>query len=317
MWQDKQSTLLREEIEAVLACLPVDTNYHNIVREPLVTSRRGLAIDSSEDRPWPLLPLIVCEALSGRCEQALPAAAALQFLMCAGDVFDDVEDADCPESLAAKYGPAIATNAATTLIMLAERAIIGLRKTGIDSDIVIRVMDSINSHYIIACFGQHLDLSLGSAERMSEELYMKIICSKSASQIECACHVGALLSTNNQELISKFSQFGQNLGMAAQIVNDIQGVTVGSDIAENKKSLPLVYALNNQTCKSHDQIKQLFRDIDRKVSNTASLRDLLFRSGAMHYATVKMEFFKQCATDILSDLKKAGVNVERLGVFLE
>jgi geranylgeranyl pyrophosphate synthase len=317
MWQERPSILLGGEIELILGYLSGDPKYRGIVREPLAKSRRGLSTESSQDSPWPLLPLMVCEAINGQYEQALPVAAALQFLICAGDVFDDIEDADCSESMLAKYGSAVATNVATTLIMLAERAITRLKERGVEDNTIIRVIDSINSFYITACSGQHLDLSLGSAEHISEESYLNIICLKSASQIECACHVGALLSTNNQELIYEFSQFGQNLGMATQITNDIQGVITGSDKNENKMSLPVVYALDYERNETSNRLRKISRDLGTQTSDNAFSRELLFSTGAMHYATVKMEYYKQRASDILSNLKMAGVNVERLGVFME
>ena len=118
-----QSELLRDEIEAVLAFLPEAAGLCDIVKEPLTQSRRGLASGASWDSAWPLLPLIVCEAICGHYQHVLPAAAARQFLVAAADVFDDIEDADSSEALSARYGSVVATNVATTLLILAEKAI--------------------------------------------------------------------------------------------------------------------------------------------------------------------------------------------------
>src|SRR4030067_289842 len=101
MWEEKQAGLLRDEIEVALASLSNVADLCDLVKQPLAQTRRGLAAQSTYDRPWPLLPLIVCEAISGHYEQALPAAAAFQLLMAAGDVFDDIEDADSCEALSA------------------------------------------------------------------------------------------------------------------------------------------------------------------------------------------------------------------------
>jgi hypothetical protein len=56
-------------------------------------------------------------------------------MMAAGDVFDDIEDAESTDSLLAKYGPGVAVNAATALIVLAEKAICRLKETGLDSSL--------------------------------------------------------------------------------------------------------------------------------------------------------------------------------------
>ena len=78
MWQEQQAELLKNEIEALLTPLSKIDGLYDLVREPLTRARRGLAADITHDRPWPLLPLIVCEAIFGHFEHAVPAAAALR-----------------------------------------------------------------------------------------------------------------------------------------------------------------------------------------------------------------------------------------------
>ena len=140
---------------------------------------------------------------------------------------------------------------------------------------------------------------------------------KSASQVQCACHVGALLANANQELVDIFTKYGHNLGMASQITNDIQGITRGSDIAKRKITLPVVYALTQTEGESRHQLELIFGKQSEPVWNPTQIRDLLFRTGAIHYATVKMELYKQRALDILAEAERAGVSVERLKLFLE
>ncbi len=313
--EKSQAELLKDEIEALLVPLFDAAGLYNLVREPLTKARRGLAEGAYAGR-WPLLPLIVCEAISGHYEQALPAAAALQLLMAAGDVFDDIEDADSLESLSARYGSAVATNVATTLVILAERAITRLEARGVESQVIVRVMDVVNSFYTIACAGQHLDLSLTSELAPSEDMYLRVIERKSASQIECACHIGASLAMANQELIDSFAAFGRNLGMAAQIGNDVQGITRGGDLVKRKITLPLIYALAQTDGEVHRQLELIFGKQSGFQTDPIEARDLLFRTGAVHYATVKMESYRQQALDILSIIERSGASVELLKPFL-
>lgn len=317
MWQERWAELLRDEIEAILASLPDVPSLYDLVKEPLTQARRGLSAEIVYDRPWPLLPLIVCGVICGHYEYALPAAAARQLLIAAADVFDDIEDADSSESLSARHGSAVATNAATTLLILAEKAIMRLKGRGVEDYITIRVMDAFNSFYTIACAGQHLDLSLGSGITLSEETYFRVIDMKSASQVECACHIGALLGNATQELIDKFSTFGHNLGMASQIANDVQGITQGNDIVKPKVTLPVIYALNHTDGEVYNQLEVTFSKPIESIPNIMQIKDVLFRCGAIHYATVKMEFYKQLAQNTLSELEKVGANMERLKLFLE
>jgi len=317
MWQERQAEILRDEIEALLAPLSDVADLYALVKEPLTKARRGLATDTAHSRPWPLLSLMVCEAICGYYEHALPAAAAFELLKAAAEVFDDIEDADSSESLSAKYGSAVATNVATTLLILAEKAITRLKERGIEDSVIVRIMDVVNSYYTTACAGQHLDLSLNSEMSVSEDTYFRVTGMKSASQIECACHIGALLAKTKQELVNLFTKFGHDLGVASQITNDIQGVIQGSDIAKSRITLPIIYALTQTDGEAHNQLERAFGKQSESKPNPIQIRDLLFHCGAIYYATIKMEFYKQRALDILSEAERMGARVKRLKLFLE
>jgi len=316
MWQNKQARLLKDEIEASISFLADDTGFHSLVKEALVKSKRGLSTRTTNDKPWPLLPLIVCEAISGKYKNALPAAAALQLYIAAGDVFDDIEDADSSVSIPAKYGIGIAINIATALFILAEKAITLLERKGVEPSLIMRILEVINSLCTAACVGQHLDLSPISETSFSEDAYLKVVGMKSASQVECACHVGAMLATEDQNLQNAFAKFGYNLGIASQIANDIQGITHGSDIIKPKVTLPVIYALSQVDGEAYNRLKFTFNQNSEDAPDSTEIRDLLFHTGAIHYAVVKLELYKQQALDILSKVESRITNMERLKLFL-
>ena len=140
---------------------------------------------------------------------------------------------------------------------------------------------------------------------------------KSASQAECAFYIGALLADAQPQLLSLFSKIGYNLGMAAQIANDIRGVIGGTDILARKMTLPAIYALAQTDGKARTQLEAAFYGQSEAAPDPAQIRDLLFNIGAIHYSTLKMEFYKQHALDALSEAEEAGTCVERLKLFLE
>jgi geranylgeranyl pyrophosphate synthase len=317
MWQERQAELLTNEIEVLLTPLSDTAGLYSLVQELLNEARQRIASEIGWSHPWPLLPLVVCEAISGHYERALPAAAALQLFIAAGDIFDDIEDADSSESLSAKYGSAIATNVATTLLILAEKAIIRLENRDVEDYVIVRVMDVVNSSFTTTCVGQHLDLSVTLETGVSEDAYLRIVDMKTASTVQCACHIGALLAAANQRLIDTIAIFGHNLGMASQIANDIQGIIRGGDILKRKMTLPVIYALSQADGESRHQLELTFSRQSESASDSAQIRDLLFRTGAIHYATIKMELYKQKALDILPKVEGKGANVERLRLFLE
>jgi geranylgeranyl pyrophosphate synthase len=317
MWSGKKAELLKYEIETCFTPLSDVSNLYNLIKEPLIQSKKENGIESTYNNYWSLLPLIVCEAITGRYEHALPAAASLQLFKAAAEVFDDIEDADSSMSLSARYGSAIATNIATTLIILAEKTITRLKKNGIEDSVIIQMIDLINSFYTTSCIGQHLDLSLSPDTTVTEETYLKITDMKSASTVECGCHVGALLATTNQQLIATFANFGHNLGMAGQIANDIQGIMQGSDIVKRKITLPIIYALTQTDSKTINKIRSTFGNSSERTPDVNGIRDLLFNSGAINYAMIKVELFKQLALDNLSEVENAGAKVGELKLFFQ
>jgi len=317
VWQEHQTDLLAEELRSVLFLLSDDGNLYNLLKEPLSAKRRGLAPQVAHDTPWHLLPLIVCESICGDFKRALPVAAAFQLMVAAGDVFDDIEDADSSESLSAKYGSAISTNAATTLLVLAERAIGRLQTRGIEDHIIILSCNAFNSYYSIACRGQHLDLSASQKNPNSEERYLEILSMKSASQIECACHIGALIATTDKNIIEAYSTFGHNLGMAAQIANDILGITGGKDIIKRKITLPVLYALTNADKKTRTELEKYYISNSEDMPSIDQIKDLLINTGAVYYTTLKQELYKQKTLDALSRIADAGIDTDRIKLFLK
>lgn len=315
MWQEEASELLRKEIETLLSPLESAVGLLDVVKEALAKLERGSSAKGNS--PWPLIPLVVSDAISGHYEQALPAAAAIQFFRAAAEVFDDIEDADSPGSLVSKYGLATTTNAATTLTILAEKAISWLKERGVAGDSIVHVLDVVNSYYITACAGQHLDLLIRPGVAMSEETYIRIATMKSASQVECAFHVGALLAEAQPQLICLFSDFGNNLGLAAQIANDIRGIMDGNDIRRRKITLPVIYALAQAEGETRTQLEAVFCGQSGTAPDCVQIRHLLFTTGAVHYSTLKVELYKQYALDALSRAEEAGTRVERLKLFLE
>ena len=93
--------------------------------------------------------------------------------------------------------------------------------------------------------------------------------------------------------------FGHNLGMAAQITNDIQGITRGSDIQKHKITLPVIYALTQVDGEARNQLERTFCKQFELVFDPTQIRNLLFRTGAIHYAIIKMELYKQLEPDLI------------------
>jgi len=318
MSQELQSELVEKEIEANLAALPETAELSLLIKEALArTTGRLSGKENKESRPWLLLPLIVCESVSGEYEPAVPVAAALLLAKAAAELFDDIEDQDTPRALYLKWGLPIATNIATTMLILSEKAIPGLRARGIPNHKIVHIMDIINSFHGHTCTGQHRDLSISPGTVITEEDYLSITGMKSASQIECACYTGAYLATDDEMKINAFARFGYNLGMAVQIANDIKGIVEGIDIIKRKTTLPVIYGLTQVEGEDLSRLTKTYMANSETTADPVEIKDILFRTGAIYYATVKIEMYKQAAVDALSTVKAGGVNTQQLKELLD
>ena len=102
---------------------------------------------------------------------------------------------------------------------------------------------------------------------------------KTAKLIESAPFAGALIATRNQKIINCYRNFGLNVGMAFQIFNDISGfgdssrikfAHFQSDLAKNKKTLPLILTFKN--LKSKQNKKMSVKEIFSLIQNSGAIQ---------------------------------------------
>jgi geranylgeranyl pyrophosphate synthase len=298
-----ETTLLREEVETVIELADIAPPLKEGVLWQL--TQKGKVFYSGEGVCWAILPLLVCEAICGETRHTAPGAAAIEFFFAAGDAFDDVEDHELEQSLVGVYGEEKALNIAVTLLMLSQRAVIRLRDQGIKPSTIVSAMEAMCSGGLRGCAGQHRDLAYEFEHDVSPETYLEMIELKSASLVEMACRVGAILSTNDLETVASYGLFGQNLGMAAQLMNDVQSIgTVHwtrSDISKKKKTLPIIFAFNHA---DETQRRLLDHVYDPETVVTPELQQeaakAVIGSGGAYYSLVMAEKYKQLAVKALN-----------------
>ena len=116
------------------------------------------------------------------------------------------------------------------------------------------------------CEGQYSDMCFETRYDVNVDEYMDMIAKKTANLISCSMKAGAMLGTESQSLIADMGRFGFNMGMAFQIQDDILGIwgaedktgKSSSDIAQRKKSLPVVYALQSKSSECTDAIRSVY-----------------------------------------------------------
>ena len=173
-------------------------------------------------------------------------------------VHDDIEDGDIERrhraTLWAKHGVPQAINTGDLIFSLSRVALHRLTDLGFSDAKVLRLMRLYDHTCVLLCEGQYLDIaSAASDEPMTVEGYFDMIGRKTAALISASIEAGALLATDDEEVIGAYRRFGWALGLAFQLNDDVLGIwgeeaatgKVATDLARHKKTLPVLYALEH------------------------------------------------------------------------
>ncbi|MFZ9661050.1 MAG: polyprenyl synthetase family protein [Chitinophagaceae bacterium] len=162
--------------------------------------------------------------------------------------------------------------------------------------------------------GELLQIEKSRTLNLDEEIYFKIIRFKTASLIAAACSAGAYSGSQDPELTEKLRVFGEYVGMAFQIKDDLFdyssediGKPTGNDIKEKKLTLPLIFTINNATPELR---KKLIYNIKNNNGDPKKIRwiiDEVEKSGGIAYAQEKMITFQQQALEILQDFQTSPI----------
>ncbi|MBW3468889.1 polyprenyl synthetase family protein [Arthrospiribacter ruber] len=160
--------------------------------------------------------------------------------------------------------------------------------------------------------GELLQIAKARKLDITEEVYYKIIRQKTASLIASCCAVGAATSGAEKDLIEKMRDFGEKVGMAFQIKDDLFdygedeiGKPVGIDIKEKKMTLPLIYALNNASWLDKKRIIYLIRNKNEDKKSVNEVIDFVKASGGLQYATEVMKQYFEDALQILREFPES------------
>ncbi len=157
--------------------------------------------------------------------------------------------------------------------------------------------------------GELLQIEKARTFNIKEEVYYEIIRSKTASLLASACAAGAWSASGDENLTEKLRLFGENVGMAFQLKDDLFdyannkiGKPTGNDIKEKKMTLPLIYSLNNCTAAERKEIIYIIKNKNNSSIHVKKVAEMVAASGGIKYATDKMNEFYSKAKSILYEL---------------
>ncbi len=225
---------------------------------------------SREDQHLAYLPLAVCTSLTGSFEQALPSAACMALIDGFIQIHEDVQagspQRDGRPSVWWIWGPGQAINAGDGMHALARLALMDLTEQGLPVESTIDGLRLLDQSCLEMCEGQHLDLSLRDRANVSTEQYLKMASCKTGSITSCAAALGVVAAGGDASTTNSYREFGRSLGVAAQIVQDIdmlwprRGNGEHSDSLLGKKKLfPILHVIENGEAAASRELDGIYR----------------------------------------------------------
>jgi octaprenyl-diphosphate synthase len=283
MYQQIRS-LIQTDLDKVNQFI-VDQLYSDVA---LVESIGHYIVDAGGKRLRPMLVLLTARACGVKSDQHINMAAVIEFIHTATLLHDDVVDM----STLRRGRPTVNAqwnNPSSVLVgdFIYSRAFQVLVKIG-DMRIMEIMADTTNK----IAEGEVLQLISKSNPNSTEELYMQVIQNKTAILFEAAAKSGAMLSGADQKSVSAMAEFGLQLGLAFQLIDDALdyigdaeelGKNVGDDLAEGKSTLPLIYTMANGSSADRDLIQQSLRAESLTPQQLQEVITLVKNSGALEY----------------------------------
>lgn len=158
--------------------------------------------------------------------------------------------------------------------------------------------------------GELLQIEKSRTLNLKEDIYFEIIRSKTASLLSAACGVGAWTTSNDESITNKMKQFGEKVGIAFQIKDDLfdygkdnVGKPTGNDIQEKKLTLPLIYTLNKVDAPTKKKLIYIIKNQNKQTDKVQQVIDCVVDAGGIAYATQVMNRYRDEALAILHEFE--------------
>jgi octaprenyl-diphosphate synthase len=254
---------------------------------PLIPQLASYLIAAGGKRIRPLLTLACTSLFDGDMVRAHRLAAAVEFIHTATLLHDDVVD-DSVQRRGKDSANIVFGNEASVLVgdFLFSRAFQLMVADG-NLD-VLRILS--NASAVIA-EGEVLQLSAQNNIDTTMADYLAVIEGKTASLFAAACEVGPIIGNENAVIVENFRNFGLNLGMAFQIIDDVLdynadraklGKTIGDDFREGKMTAPVILAIENATEKEREFWQRTLGEKQQTEGDIEIALDLMVEYGSMN-----------------------------------
>ncbi|HSM24354.1 MAG TPA: polyprenyl synthetase family protein [Anaerolineaceae bacterium] len=270
-----------------------------------------------------MLSTLVC---GGEWRKALPAAVAIELIHNFSLIHDDIEDHSemrrGQKTLWKVFGVAQAINTGDAMFSLAQ---LNILKVGnkINKSVGFDTAQKLNETCLVLTGGQNLDISFENQVNVSEDEYFKMIGGKTAALLAASAEIGAIVAQSSNTNKLALRSFGEALGLAFQAWDDWLGIwgdegqtgkSTLSDLIAKKKSLPILYAIQNST-----EFESVFSKDSFDQKDLVFLIEAMEKVGAKEHTEKIANYYSELAINSLksistphSDPKNALLELTRL-----
>lgn len=239
--------------------------------------------------------LILCAKLSGyKGNEHILMSSLVETIHTASLIHDDIIDNSevrrGRESVHSRWGPNIT-------VLLGDYLYIKSINQSLESKHrkIVEILTDISSKMIE---GELDEYYVSWNLDIDENDYLNIINKKTASLFSASCRIGGILGMAPEEEENTLAEFGTNLGMTFQIVDDLldytgdentMGKPVLSDLKEGRITLPLIYTLNNDGKINRKRITNLLREKELNTTSLEQILNIVRSNGALEYSKKKAQ----------------------------
>jgi geranylgeranyl pyrophosphate synthase len=263
----------------------------------------------------PMLLLESALAVGGEIEQVLPAAVGSEYGHTASLIHDDIIDADDMRrgraSVHRLFGTDNAIVAGDSLIFRLFLCLAECRRTNVPSDRIVAALDIVAMSGIDMCRGQHMESEITANSIRDLNCYLKMIELKSAALFRAACQCGAVLGGGPDTLVQAMGEYGTQLGMAFQMIDDLfaftgdsatTGKPAASDIRNRRLTLPILLAYQSGDAAEVRELDRIFSGTVEEADALAAVTAALERTGVLDASRRVAEQYATAAKDVLAVL---------------
>ncbi len=299
----------------------VEEELKKFIKSPnkIIAEISSYLFKNSGKRLRPAL-LILCSKLCGYTgDEHITMSSLVETIHTASLLHDDIIDNSNTrrgqESVHTKWGPNIT-------VLLGDYLYIKTIGNSLQSKHkrIVQILTDVSSEMIE---GELNEYAVSWNLDIDEYAYLDIINKKTASLFSASCKIGAILGNVQEEVENILADFGTNLGLTFQIIDDLLDYTgdekklgkpILSDLREGRITLPLIYTLHNDGKENRDRILEM---LNKKVLDKSSLEKILRTvksNGALEYTRKKAEEFSNHSKQLLQQLPSS-VHRDALSLF--